>query len=61
MPSSLAVGALALRRLVGILSTWMLTTVNKRRFCAALYKTSIILPRQARDKHGENSKNMAFP
>jgi hypothetical protein len=34
--------------------------VRKRRFLSRLYTNAIILPRQARDKHRENSKKGRF-
>jgi len=37
-----------------------LTQVRKRHFLRHLYIECIILPRQARDKHRENSKKVPF-
>ena len=41
---------------LGLFAAW-----QERHFCAVFYIKCIILPRQARDKHKENSKKMAFP
>jgi hypothetical protein len=39
---------------------WFLIQARKRHFLSHLYIKCIILPRQARDKHRENSKNDRF-
>jgi hypothetical protein len=38
----------------------VITPVRKRHFLRHLYIKCIILPRQARDKHRENSKEVPF-
>jgi hypothetical protein len=50
------VSAAAARRLLGLMDA----QVRKRHFLSHLYIKCIILPRQARDEHRENSKKVPF-
>eukprot|EP01046_Picozoa_sp_COSAG06_P030536 COSAG06_NODE_2906_length_6112_cov_6.320971_7_plen_63_part_00 len=47
-------------RMVKVVAVRTYSQVRKRHFLRHLYKKCIILPRQARDDHRENSKKVPF-